>query len=139
MTNQPYGGYGSYEPYQEPQAQGQGPGQGQGQAWPENQAYVDPYADQQYTQQWQGQTWETQLQPPVAPAPVAPAPVAPAPDPVGADGPEYGPATLGGNSRVTDAQRARAEGRSPIIEPGMQPAVLTALLCLLYTSPSPRD
>ncbi|AYL36813.1 hypothetical protein [Streptomyces fungicidicus] len=121
MTNQPYGGYGSYEPYQEPQAQGQGPAQGQGQAWPENQAYVDPYADQQYTQQWQGQTWETQLQPPVAPAP----------DPVGADGPEYGPATLGGNSRVTDAQRARAEGRSPIIEPGMQPAALTALLGLL--------
>ncbi|MFC9163622.1 hypothetical protein ACFTZ8_22690 [Streptomyces fungicidicus] len=136
MTNQPYGGYGSYEPYQEPQAPGQGSaqGQGQGQAWPENQAYVDPYADQQYTQQWQGQTWETQLQPPVAPAPVAPvapAPVAPAPDPVGADGPEYGPATLGGNSRVTDAQRARAEGRSPIIEPGMQPAVPTALLGLL--------
>lgn len=46
-------------------------------------------------------------------------------------GPGYGPATLGGNSRVTDAQRARAEGRSPIIEPGMQPAALTALLGLL--------
>ncbi|CAM5456507.1 hypothetical protein ACFUV2_15660 [Streptomyces pilosus] len=46
-------------------------------------------------------------------------------------GPEYGPATLGGNSRVTDAQRARAEGRSPIIDPGMQPAVLTAVLGLL--------
>ncbi|MEV7125236.1 hypothetical protein [Streptomyces sp. NPDC093260] len=43
----------------------------------------------------------------------------------------YGPATLGGNARVTDAQRARAEGRSPIIEPGMQPAALTALLGLL--------
>ncbi|GAA4956944.1 hypothetical protein GCM10023238_24520 [Streptomyces heliomycini] len=46
-------------------------------------------------------------------------------------GPAYGPATLGGNARVTDAQRARAEGRSPIIEPGMQPAALTALLGLL--------
>ncbi|MFI6209942.1 hypothetical protein ACIBAI_26785 [Streptomyces sp. NPDC051041] len=45
--------------------------------------------------------------------------------------PEYGPATLGGNARITDAQRARAEGRSPIIEPGMQPAALTALLGLL--------
>ncbi|MBL3668794.1 hypothetical protein JL475_22915 [Streptomyces sp. M2CJ-2] len=54
-----------------------------------------------------------------------PAPSAPA------DGPEYGPATLAGNTRVTDAQRARAEGRSPIIEPGMQPAALTALLGLL--------
>ncbi|MFB7415395.1 hypothetical protein ACFC18_21200 [Streptomyces sp. NPDC056121] len=43
----------------------------------------------------------------------------------------YGPATVTGNPRVTDAQRARAEGRSPIIEPGMQPAALTALLGLL--------
>lgn len=43
----------------------------------------------------------------------------------------YGPATLAGNSRITDAQRARQEGRSPIIEPGMQPAGLTALLGLL--------
>ncbi|KOT33832.1 membrane protein [Streptomyces caelestis] len=134
MTNQPYG---AYDPYQDPQrAQGVWPGQ--------QQAYEDPYADQQYTQQWQGQTWETQTQPPVAaayapvppdpdPAPVpdpapTPAPAAPAAD--GA-GPAYGPATLGGNARVTDAQRARAEGRSPIIEPGMQPAALTALLGLL--------
>lgn len=62
---------------------------------------------------------------PVPAPPPAPAPSAPA------DGPEYGPATLAGNTRVTDAQRARAEGRSPIIEPGMQPAALTALLGLL--------
>ncbi|QOV37410.1 hypothetical protein IM697_02930 [Streptomyces ferrugineus] len=47
------------------------------------------------------------------------------------DGPSYGPATVAGNSRITDAQRARLEGRSPIIEPGMQPAGLTALLGLL--------
>nr|WP_172386869.1 hypothetical protein [Streptomyces sp. MNP-20] len=46
-------------------------------------------------------------------------------------GPSYGPATVTGNARVTDAQRARAEGRSPIIEPGMQPAALTAVLGLL--------
>ncbi|MEW2525659.1 hypothetical protein [Streptomyces sp. NPDC047071] len=46
-------------------------------------------------------------------------------------GPSYGPATTTGNARVTDAQRARAEGRSPIIEPGMQPAALTAVLGLL--------
>ncbi|MFE2381079.1 hypothetical protein [Streptomyces misionensis] len=45
--------------------------------------------------------------------------------------PAYGPATLAGNARITDAQRARLEGRSPIIEPGMQPALLTALLGLL--------
>ncbi|WP_108951877.1 hypothetical protein [Streptomyces fragilis] len=43
----------------------------------------------------------------------------------------YGPATVGGNARVTDAQRARAEGRSPIIDPGIQPAALTAALSLL--------
>ncbi|MEV0223371.1 hypothetical protein [Streptomyces sp. NPDC050704] len=43
----------------------------------------------------------------------------------------YGPPTITGNARVTDAQRARAEGRSPIIEPGGQPAVLTAVLALL--------
>ncbi|MEI5099190.1 hypothetical protein RB200_11870 [Streptomyces sp. PmtG] len=46
-------------------------------------------------------------------------------------GPSYGPATTTGNARITDAQRARAEGRSPIIEPGMQPALLTAVLGLL--------
>ncbi|WP_405557246.1 hypothetical protein OHV08_25770 [Streptomyces canus] len=45
----------------------------------------------------------------------------------------YGPATVAGNARVTDAQRARLEGRSPIIEPGIQPAALTALLGLLLS------
>ncbi|KES07633.1 membrane protein [Streptomyces toyocaensis] len=151
MTNQPYGyghGYG--------QGAGQGAGEGYGayqqpqpQAWPGQQpAHDDPYADQQYTQQWQGQTWETQMQPPVAaaaaveetsylppqqaPPQQAPSQQAPAQDgPPQGGGPEYGPATLGGNARVTDAQRARAEGRSPIIEPGTQPAVLTALLGVL--------
>ncbi|GGU31202.1 hypothetical protein [Streptomyces lavendofoliae] len=43
-------------------------------------------------------------------------------------GPGYGTATTSGHVRLTDAQRARAEGRSPIIDPGMQPAVLTAAL-----------
>ncbi|MEU0738096.1 hypothetical protein [Streptomyces sp. NPDC006134] len=67
--------------------------------------------------------------PPTSPAPT-PTP-APAPDPAPVPVSDYGPATLGGNARITDAQRARAEGRSPIIEPGMQPAALTALLGLL--------
>ncbi|MGW1614494.1 hypothetical protein ACWCQZ_34640 [Streptomyces sp. NPDC002285] len=49
------------------------------------------------------------------------------------EGPDYGPATVAGNTRVTDAQRARLEGRSPIIEPGIQPAALTALLGLLLS------
>ncbi|MEU9730902.1 hypothetical protein [Streptomyces sp. NPDC048002] len=154
MTNQPYqGGYDAYDPYgqQQPQPQAQ-------QGW---QGYEDPQAAQQYTQQWQGQTWETQVQPPVAAAetaympqqgyepyaagsPQAPEPYAaappqapgPQPAPVPPAAPEesgYGPATLGGNARVTDAQRARLEGRSPIIEPGMQPAALTAALGLLLS------
>ncbi|WP_338897473.1 hypothetical protein WBG99_19195 [Streptomyces sp. TG1A-60] len=52
-------------------------------------------------------------------------------DPVVQPEPGYGPPTVTGNMRVTDAQRARAEGRSPIIEPGMQPALITAVLGLL--------
>lgn len=62
------------------------------------------------------------------PAAQAPGAAAPASDTSG-----YGPATLAGNSRVTDAQRARLEGRSPVIEPGIQPAALTALLGLLLS------
>ncbi|USQ89098.1 hypothetical protein NFX46_38350 [Streptomyces phaeoluteigriseus] len=68
-----------------------------------------------------------------APAPVAPE-VTPEAMPEGeVGGPAYGPATMAGNARITDAQRARLEGRSPVIEPGMQPAALTALLGLLLS------
>ncbi|MEV6248973.1 hypothetical protein AB0M38_22630 [Streptomyces sp. NPDC051742] len=48
-----------------------------------------------------------------------------------AAGPAFSQPTTSGNTRITDAQRARAEGRSPVIEPGMQPALLTAVLGLL--------
>ncbi|MEU7718077.1 hypothetical protein [Streptomyces tibetensis] len=135
--------YDGYDPYgQQPQAW---PGQGY-------QGHEDPQAAQQYTQQWQGQTWETQNHQPVsaqAPdpetailTPQSPGPARSPRAPQGAaapaagdaadpSAPGYGPATVGGNARLTDAQRARAEGRSPIIEPGMQPAALTALLGLL--------
>ncbi|MGV9985943.1 hypothetical protein [Streptomyces olivaceus] len=89
-----------------PQAQQYAPDYGQ----PQHQAQSQPYA-------------------PPAPAPAAPAPTAPS-DGAGVG---YGPATVAGNTRVTDAQRARAEGRSPIIDPGMQPAGLTALLGLLLS------
>ncbi|MGW5196407.1 hypothetical protein [Streptomyces spiralis] len=157
----PYQGHDPYAQQPQPQPQPQHPQQPhlqheQTQPWPgQQQAYGDPHADrQQHTQQWQGQTWETQTHarpvpaaaepaaqtaymPPVnhrpAPTPAASAPpVAPSATaaPEGGE-PGYGPATLAGNARVTDAQRARAEGRSPIIEPGMQPAALTALLGLL--------
>ncbi|MFF3845977.1 hypothetical protein [Streptomyces sp. NPDC002328] len=66
---------------------------------------------------------QTPVQPPAPTSAAAPE----------AGGPGYGPATLAGNARITDAQRARLEGRSPIIEPGMQPAALTALLGLLLS------
>ncbi|MCP3821056.1 hypothetical protein NLX86_24055 [Streptomyces sp. A3M-1-3] len=84
--------------------------------------------------------------PPEAPAPVAyqhyqqyetyqryePAPeAAPEPAPAPVADPSYTPPTTAGDARITDAQRARAEGRSPIIDPGMQPAGLTAVLALL--------
>ncbi|MFF4320542.1 hypothetical protein [Streptomyces sp. NPDC001568] len=63
------------------------------------------------------------------------APAAPAAGPVpAAGGPaaEYSPPTLGGNTiRAVDPAQARAEGRSPIIDPGPQPAILTAALGLL--------
>lgn len=68
---------------------------------------------------------EVRAAPPEAPAPV--------PAAAGAAQNEDGysaPTTLG-NSRITDAQRARAEGRSPVIAPGMQPAAITAGLGLL--------
>lgn len=144
QPNQPHRPYDGYDPYgQQPQAW---PGQGY-------QGYEDPHAAQQYTQQWQGQTWETQnhravsaqapdpetaILTPQSPRPpqslqgprTPQEPAAPAATDADASA-DYGPATVGGNARVTDAQRARAEGRSPVIEPGMQPAALTALLGLL--------
>ncbi|MBT2444669.1 hypothetical protein J7E93_32160, partial [Streptomyces sp. ISL-36] len=42
--------------------------------------------------------------------------------------PAYSAPTTSGNTRMTAAQRARAEGRSPVIEPGLRPAALTAAL-----------
>ncbi|MFE4451882.1 hypothetical protein [Streptomyces sp. NPDC056796] len=142
----PQPAYGLQQPavYPEPQSSdaSQGPG-GQGAA-----------------QTWEGQTWDTQYQPTVRPRqqavppappashtqggyplpPEAPAvPAAPA-APVAHEAPAvpaasgdtgYSAPTTLGNSRITDAQRARAEGRSPIIAPGMQPAAITAGLGLL--------
>ncbi|MEU9590177.1 hypothetical protein AB0D84_10680 [Streptomyces sp. NPDC048193] len=145
-----YGGhpYGSQQHQPQPQQYRQQPPQPQ----PEPQQYqqplqqqYEPQAQQQYqqpAQQYQPYAPQAQAQPqPYAPqSPAAPEPpaataataatAAPAATDA-ADAPEYGPATLAGNARITDAQRARAEGRSPIIDPGMQPAALTALLGLL--------
>ncbi len=150
----PYGQqHGQQQPYppQAPQQQYQDPYQGQYGRQPyapqdhPQQAYPQqPYPDA--TQTWEGDTWDTQYQPVVTPSqaaadaaylppqgahplpPETPAAATPA-EPTAADG--YGSPTVGGNARITDAQRARAEGRSPIIAPGIQPAGLTAVLGLL--------
>ncbi|MER5730934.1 hypothetical protein ABT084_21865 [Streptomyces sp. NPDC002138] len=61
--------------------------------------------------------------PPPPPEPAAQAPAGPV------EG--YSSPTLGGSTRVVDPAQARAEGRSPIIDPGPQAAVLTAVLGLL--------
>ncbi|MEU8030491.1 hypothetical protein AB0C13_17890 [Streptomyces sp. NPDC049099] len=161
------GPYEGYDPYQQQQwsaydqqqydqqQYGQQPGydpqltqQWQGQTWetqthgsmqmPAQAAYVPPQAfEGQYGRQ-HAQPYPAAAQPQpgtgTGPAPAAaPAPEAVAEEPE----PDYGPATLGGNSRITDAQRARLEGRSPIIEPGMQPALLTAVLGLLLAATAP--
>ncbi|MGW2726238.1 hypothetical protein [Streptomyces sp. NPDC001494] len=98
----------------------------------------DPYAPQHGAPHAQPQhgTPHAQPQPGTHAGAHAGAPAAEAPAGDGGE-PGYGPATLAGNSRVTDAQRARLEGRSPVIEPGMQPALLTALLGLLLAVTAP--
>jgi hypothetical protein len=107
------------------------------QAWPgHQQAYDDPQAAQQYTQQWQGQTWDTQVQqtrpaasdlayfPPQNYQAAAQSydPNASPPDPrcpgTGPAGDGYGPPTLAGNARITDAQRARRRGVRRSSNPG---------------------
>ncbi|WP_411083808.1 hypothetical protein [Streptomyces sp. cmx-18-6] len=68
---------------------------------------------------------------PVPPAVQQPQPAPPQQPRPGLDDAGYSAPTTLGNARITDAQRARAEGRSPIIAPGTQPAAITAGLGLL--------
>ncbi|MEU2244141.1 hypothetical protein ABZ572_32625 [Streptomyces sp. NPDC018338] len=123
--------------------------------------YQDPYAQPAYEPSYEPSYDNTAYSPPqgavayeqhqhqhqpYAAAPGAPAaPAAPVgydtpvpayvPEPVAEAAPAapagYSSPTTSGNTRITDAQRARAEGRSPVIEPGLQPAALTAVLGLL--------
>ncbi|MFF9863372.1 hypothetical protein [Streptomyces tendae] len=161
QPQQSYPSYPSYEGYGEqpdPNA-GQYTQQWQGQTWetqvqppvsaeetaylpshaqPRPQSQPQAYPSQGYGQP-QAQPYQSPQRPyepqPPQPQPAPYEPPAPAPAPandISAD-PGYGPATVAGNTRITDAQRARAEGRSPIIDPGMQPAGLTALLGLLLS------
>lgn len=131
-------------PYGQPQPQPQSQSQSYEHAY-QQQAYQQPLHDPGATQTWQAETWDTQYQPvvphaqsdtaylpPQAAYPLPPEVPEPAPaayEPSATPG-YSAPATLG-NARITDAQRARAEGRSPIIAPGMQPAALTAVLGVL--------
>ncbi|AJP03061.1 membrane protein [Streptomyces cyaneogriseus subsp. noncyanogenus] len=141
----PYQAYGAYEPQPQPhpypgrpgdqaypaaaqghqaqQPQGYPAGAHQGQAHPPQDYAAQGYAAPDHA---------AHDRPAPGPHAAAAAPPAEA-GPAGTE-PGYGPATLAGNARITDAQRARAEGRSPIIEPGMQPAALTALLGLLLAA-----
>ncbi|MFE9686408.1 hypothetical protein [Streptomyces sp. NPDC006285] len=143
-------GWPGQQPYDEAAAaQQQYTQQWEGRTWETQvQPPVAPAADTAYLpQQGQGQAsygaqygvvgqpmpaetgWNQQPQPP---QPLQPQPPVPEPGASGAGaGSGYGPATVTGSPRLTAAQRARAEGRSPIIEPGGQPAVLTAVLALL--------
>ncbi|MBQ0999091.1 hypothetical protein [Streptomyces sp. RK62] len=159
MTDQPYQGYDGYDGYDPYRQQPAPQGWPQQQPYDDPQA-AQPYTQQWQGQTWETQA-QPPVAPPAeetaympsqgagaayggyqepgwggtqAPAHAqTPAPAqAPAQTPP-SDGsePGYGPATVAGNARITDAQRARLEGRSPIIEPGVQPAGLTALLGLL--------
>ncbi|MFE9565840.1 hypothetical protein ACFYM0_32550 [Streptomyces sp. NPDC006487] len=95
-----------------------------------------------------GQEWAAQAAP-YLPQQAAEAPGgAPAADPVVAAGagdgvaagaaeeePAWSPPTLAGNTlRAVDPAQARAEGRSPIIDPGPQAAILTAALGLVIAA-----
>ncbi|WP_418957843.1 hypothetical protein [Streptomyces tritici] len=144
---QPYDPYGqppAGQPYPQPQHQDPGATQTwEGQTWDtQYQPTVAPAsaAETAYLPQQPAGPLPpeapTAYQEPVPPAPVTPYQelVAPYQDPAPADaeaGPAYSAPTTSGNTRITDAQRARAEGRSPIIAPGIQPAALTAALGVL--------
>ncbi|WP_411107823.1 hypothetical protein [Streptomyces sp. c-19] len=123
-----YGTQGAYEqPYQ--QQMYEQPHQ--------QQPYEQPHQQQPYEQGYGQQPYEPypsyagQAEVPAS-APVQAPVQASVQAPVAeAAGPAFSSPTTSGNTRITDAQRARAEGRSPVIEPGMQPAALTAVLGLL--------
>lgn len=123
--------YGTPQPqYQEPQPQQHQPYQ---QPHSGQQQPFRPAADTAYLPP-QGASGSLPLPPEAQAAPGPVPPAAPQPSQPGPDASGYSAPTTLGNARLTDAQRARAEGRSPIIAPGMQPAAITAGLGLLLAS-----
>ncbi|MFE3791012.1 hypothetical protein [Streptomyces goshikiensis] len=107
----------SYQPQPQPQPQSAAPD-----GWFRDEAPAAPAPAP--AQEWA----ETAYLPPQTAAPAQPVvPAAQSAEPA-----EYSPPTLGGNTlRAVDPAQARAEGRSPIIDPGPQPALLTAALGIL--------
>ncbi|MFD0369981.1 hypothetical protein [Streptomyces sp. NPDC127114] len=103
---------------------------------PSYEAYgTQPSSYETYGSRPYAASYETYEEPAPAEASAPAEPATPAePAPVADGGPAYSSPTTSGNTRITDAQRARAEGRSPIIEPGMQPAALTAGLGVLLAA-----
>ncbi|UZJ30100.1 hypothetical protein [Streptomyces endophytica] len=121
--------YGQPEPYQEQQYGGPDP-YGQPAHQPATAphdpqaAYGDPYGQSGYGHDRPGPEQPGHAAPLPAPQPAATATMAAAP-------PSLPAAPLAPN------QRARLEGRSPIIPPGIQPAALTAVLALLLALTAP--
>ncbi|MFI6768775.1 hypothetical protein [Streptomyces sp. NPDC050355] len=109
----PYGrGHYGYEAYEQQPQQPAAPQQHYGQLPAQHQSA--PPAEEPYAHQ----------HPPARPAPAAAAAAAVATAPVD-------------TAHLAPNQRARAEGRSPIIPPGIQPAALTAVLAALLALTAP--
>ncbi|MCM2577300.1 hypothetical protein M1E25_08035 [Streptomyces sp. MTZ3.1] len=120
MTEQPHNAEQSYDPYGGPGARAPHGEQQQTQTW-DTQVWNDrSWEDRPRTQHGHSATSETARLPVQGAMPAAePAPVA---EPAGP---------------LTAAQQARAEGRSPIIAPGIRPAALTAALAALLAVAAP--
>ncbi|WP_405831021.1 hypothetical protein [Streptomyces sp. NBC_01176] len=127
----PQGHQQAHQGYAEPQGTGHPQGGAHAQAYGYG-AAARPLPQEPAAQGWDHARPQQHPEAPAHMAGSAPAPAAGNAPGAGA-APGYGPATVTGNARVTDAQRARAEGRSPVIEPGIQPAGLTAVLALLLS------
>ncbi|WP_263168526.1 hypothetical protein [Streptomyces sp. SCSIO ZS0520] len=127
-------GYGTYDqpvPQSQSQSQPQSQPQPQAQATDTDTAFPLP--------QQQAEFAEFAEYPAAGQQPGArgPADREPAPAAFAAPGHEAAPAPVPPRDEpLTEAQRARAEGRSPVIEPGLQPAGLTALLALILCGAS---
>ncbi|MGP3983442.1 hypothetical protein [Streptomyces sp. KR80] len=150
MSDQQHNQYGPYDPYQQ-QHQPQQP-----YAQSPYDAYASPPGpsvfDESSTQPWEGRTWDDQPQqhqhhhsayaetahlPPTHARAQEPDFTYPAPPRPEAARPAAEHLVPPGALPLTPAQRARAEGRSPIIPPGMQPALLTAGMAALLALTAP--